>query len=600
MSLCVDGGDATRSYHPVEVIRSSVSDQGGETMTGLCRLETLLDALAEAMELGLQGAALAIRETSRSQSFQPERLEHTMVPRPADDMASLSAHGSKKIDQALLVIQNAKDASKPVASDQQDLPNLEQIWGGSALERSCCSNGGAARVVQDELLESFMMSKNWLRAGVDDSAEDVQCDFCPPSMGWCRRLQRCMETGRFDLFAAVFVIMNAFVMILQLEYSGQAIGYEYGLKNAMEPVVKNMHMFKVIDGVFACIFVIELMLRMAAQRLHFFMSSWNAFDSLLVSSSVLEVTVDHIPTDLSLLRLFRLLRLLRVLRVVRVLRVFRELRVLVRTVACSMQALFWSSVLLGIVIVMGGVFLGQLTHGMLEDPSTDSETRDFLWQYFGTSGHSIFTVFQWTLTGTWAESGRRLIEDVGGFYSIVVVLHVGFANFALIRIVGAMFLKETLAAATTDSELVVEECTRQQNSLVQQVESLFRDLDVDGDGLVNEEEFYEVVHDRRFRNMLESLEVRPHEVNGLFRLIDDGDGLISCQELITGVVRLRGGAKHVDVVSLLYEMKKLAMQVRDLHGLVGEAPASVIQSRSRVCIAKSPRKEASPPVKAAL
>ena len=50
----------------------------------------------------------------------------------------------------------------------------------------------------------------------------------------------------------------------------------------------------------------------------------------------------------------------------------------------------------------------------------------------------------------------------------------------------------------------------------------------------------------------------PAEATGLFHLLDiESEGSVSINRFVMGCLRIRGGAKAVDVLTLLYENKRL-------------------------------------------
>merc|ERR1712032_758777 len=122
---------------------------------------------------------------------------------------------------------------------------------------------------------------------------------------------------------------------------------------------------------------------------------------------------------------------------------------------------------------------------------------------------------------------------------------------------GGMLIRETFAAAAKDAELVADECQKKNSIFLKQVQSLFAEIDTDGDGMVCEEEYVRVARDARFKKMLETLQVNPHKAGYLFRLLDTENGKLTCQQLVAGISNLRGDAKKVDVVNVLYETQKL-------------------------------------------
>merc|ERR1719159_873551 len=54
-----------------------------------------------------------------------------------------------------------------------------------------------------------------------------------------------------------------------------------------------------------------------------------------------------------------------------------------------------------------------------------------------------------------------------------------------------------------------------------------------------------------------SFELNVNQAEGFFELCDDGDGRLTFDEFVTGMLRLKGGARNIDLVTMLYENKKL-------------------------------------------
>ena len=70
-------------------------------------------------------------------------------------------------------------------------------------------------------------------------------------------------------------------------------------------------------------------------------------------------------------------------------------------------------------------------------------------------------MFEITLSpGTWGKCGRILIDQVDRKYSFFFVGYLSFISFAIMRVIAAIFLKETLTAAAKDSEAVMAEVNR--------------------------------------------------------------------------------------------------------------------------------------------
>lgn len=69
--------------------------------------------------------------------------------------------------------------------------------------------------------------------------------------------------------------------------------------------------------------------------------------------------------------------------------------------------------------------------------------------------------------------------------------------------------------------------------------------------------------------LLSHLEIGIAALEALFNIIDDGDGLYTAEEFVSGIRRVRRPAKAVDIIAICRSSRKL----EGLLGLeVGEAP----------------------------
>ena len=80
---------------------------------------------------------------------------------------------------------------------------------------------------------------------------------------------------------------------------------------------------------------------------------------------------------------------------------------------------------------------------------------------------------------------------------------------------------------------------------------LFRELDSDGSGALDETEFKRALKDPRFKIWMAALDLQSSDAENLFKLLDDGDGEISYQEFLAGAKRLKGTAQSIDLVTLM-------------------------------------------------
>merc|ERR1719336_2895674 len=97
------------------------------------------------------------------------------------------------------------------------------------------------------------------------------------------------------------------------------------------------------------------------------------------------------------------------------------------------------------------------------------------------------------------------------------------------------------------------------------IRGIFEDSDTDGSGQVTFEEFEQLLANQEMVAYLQAMGIDSSEARGLFKLLDDdGSGVVSIEEFITGFLRLKGGAKAVDMVTLLYENRKISKKLNKI------------------------------------
>jgi len=216
----------------------------------------------------------------------------------------------------------------------------------------------------------------------------------------------------------------------------------------------------------------------------------------------------------------------------------------------------WSALLLGAIEIVASIFLAQVLRQYLEDPSLDKDLRlDVLWRFFGTSGRTCYTMFEVTFGG-WHRVARPLVEKVNPYLLLFWVPYQVVVSFTIMRIVGALFIKETIAVANKEHAREIEERLNGSGNDVETIRALLHKYDNSSDGELNENEFYAALRDPGVRMWLADFEVDPSRVIALYELLDNGDGQMSLEEFIAGVFSLKE-EKGVDTVTLMYATERV-------------------------------------------
>lgn len=188
----------------------------------------------------------------------------------------------------------------------------------------------------------------------------------------------------------------------------------------------------------------------------------------------------------------------------------------------------------------------------------------WMFDYYGSAWKAVYSMFELTHSGGWPNYARPVVEKVSIWYAWFFMSYVTLVIFAIIRIITAIFLKETLATAAGDAALAVQEKVRSKEKYVSSLEDIFLEADDDGNGVITRAEMDAAVSNPVVLHYLSILEIEVHEVEPLFDLLDDGDGQVTIKEFCQGIMRLKGQARSLDVISIMHDANIIMTQCREV------------------------------------
>eukprot|EP00931_Biecheleriopsis_adriatica_P119804 TRINITY_DN94999_c0_g1_i1.p1 TRINITY_DN94999_c0_g1~~TRINITY_DN94999_c0_g1_i1.p1 ORF type:complete len:573 (+),score=124.25 TRINITY_DN94999_c0_g1_i1:35-1753(+) len=370
--------------------------------------------------------------------------------------------------------------------------------------------------------------------------------------------------GPLDWWIGVIVCSNVLIMVVQAEWMGitatKSLKGE-GIANFEDGALADF--FNTSEYVFWLIYLVDTLLRIILLRKEWFYDEEegyqfaNLFDASLVVASTFELLIVPILlTDsgsTGAIKILKLTRLSRAFRVIRTVKVFRQLKVLLTTCIASIGAFVWSFVLLLMLQMITALILCQSLFVFVIDESQDLDMRIWVDRHYGSFFKALYTMFEITYSGGWPGFARPLVEHVSVWYSAIMLVYVTLVIFAIIRIITALFLKETLSCAANDAELAMEEKRSAAARYKAKLEELFSAADLNGDGAICSAEFHEALSNPQMRQYLNVLELQVRDVSPLFDLLDDGDDKVTIEEFVEGISHLKGGARSLDVVMLKHE-----------------------------------------------
>lgn len=357
----------------------------------------------------------------------------------------------------------------------------------------------------------------------------------------------------FDSVIGVVIILNAMSIGFQTDYVARHVNEDE------LPLT-----FSLIEWCFATIFTLELLARLVVFGRTFFTMpgrNWNVFDCVVVGLQLVElcflVVSGSKGFNVSAFRVLRFLRLVRVVRLARIMRLFGELRTIVVSIIGSMRSLGWTVLLLLLMIYMIAVYLTQLVSDWRREQGTDldqmSTTGIELEYYYGSVPRSILSLYQSISGGvSWDLACAPLMSNISPIAGVLFALYIAFAVLAIMNVVTGVFVESALATAKDDKDVV----------LLNNVREAFTRSDVDGSGSVTWQEFQEQLGLQEMQEVFRSINIDTAEASTLFQLLDiEETGNISLCDFYDGCMRIRGAAKAIDMVTVLYESRRSTQRI---------------------------------------
>eukprot|EP00928_Gymnodinium_smaydae_P065815 TRINITY_DN48901_c0_g1_i1.p1 TRINITY_DN48901_c0_g1~~TRINITY_DN48901_c0_g1_i1.p1 ORF type:complete len:671 (-),score=92.79 TRINITY_DN48901_c0_g1_i1:478-2490(-) len=337
--------------------------------------------------------------------------------------------------------------------------------------------------------------------------------------------------------------------------------------------------WQVLEYVFTAFFLCELLLKLKLFGFRVVLRGrdwlWNAFDIFCVMSALVDMSItalyplispDGEQADLSSLTLLKMLRLARLARLLRLIKfkIFYELKVIVQGVFAGLRVLFWAVVLLGFLVF----FLGIIMRKTVGEEKHELE--------FSTLTKAMFTIFRCVTDGCTAFDGTPLQERLRGSYGAIFMISYMLMFlvivFGLFNLIMATFIDSVLSSNIKKKQHELGEHTEKQRTRVREMcwklstgndGKEAQTVDVCEDGVsISRDIFNSWLKDPSMIEMLEDIDIETSTKFELFDVLDvDMGGELSFDEMVTGLMKLRGPISKIDIMAVRLKVRFLTKMV---------------------------------------
>mmetsp|Transcript_63218 Transcript_63218/g.196156 ORF Transcript_63218/g.196156 Transcript_63218/m.196156 type:complete len:267 (-) Transcript_63218:35-835(-) len=251
---------------------------------------------------------------------------------------------------------------------------------------------------------------------------------------------------------------------------------------------------------------------------------------------------------------------------------FRSLRILVYSVLNTLRSLFWTLLLLLMLLYLFGILFTQATTQYLVRVNQEGLPEiPGLYEHYGSLHRSVYTLFLSISGGVNWEEVVDPLSYVHHFWVMFFLVFISFTYFALLNVVTGVFCQTAIESATQDQDIVIQSQLSMKQQYISQLELIFKRIDVNNTGQITLQEFEDRLKDERLQAFFSHMDLTVDEAFSLFRLLDvDDSHVIDVDHFVTGCLRLRGSAQKIDVAMLLYEnrwtLQRLTMMLKAMDG----------------------------------
>lgn len=394
-----------------------------------------------------------------------------------------------------------------------------------------------------------------------------------------------VESPYFEGFVTLMILFSVVAIAVEVQVVGLHQGFELQFGQIDHSPLHDMpwivEFLGGLDVFFGVVFTVEITLKIVGFRHYFFMSMSNLLDFFCILFWYLENTagvgLNLNPMILRVIRLFKVMRLFKLARTVDHL---ESLFLLIESIKASKSVCFWATVLLSVIQTGVGIFLNQALGSIMSDETLDMTARHTMFKYFGTFTRCMVTMLEVTF-GNFVPV-CRMLQDINEWYALVIIVYKLLVGFAAIRIISGIFMAETLRVANNNDQIMVMQKKRRQRETREKMTRLFKAADKSGDGEISLEEFLSVFENEIVKTWLSAQDLEIGDPTKFFWEIAGDDDTITAQEMISGVGRLKGFARAIDMVHLVKDHDVLHKEHKEHRAMTTELVKDHHQQKNMV------------------
>merc|ERR1719506_3572730 len=228
-----------------------------------------------------------------------------------------------------------------------------------------------------------------------------------------------------------------------------------------------------------------------------------------------------------------------------------ELRIILNSIMGSMKSMFWSIVLLVVVLYMFALIFVQASATYLSTDDVSQEEEANLLKHWGGVTKAMTTLLASTTGGLdWNLASDPLLKIASTFFAIFL-LYVVFFNFAILNTITSVFVEAVITTSMKDHQVSIQNELEKKDEYIGKLLLLFEEMDDGGDGHISLDEFIAGMGHPKMWAFASSLGIEISDAEHFFQLLSDGGKRkVDFETFVTGCIRMKGPAQSMDLQHL--------------------------------------------------
>ena len=147
--------------------------------------------------------------------------------------------------------------------------------------------------------------------------------------------------------------------------------------------------------------------------------------------------------------------MIKMLRVIRLMRFMFELRIILTSIMSSMKSLFWSIVLLIVVLYMFALIFVQASAFHLSTNDVSDEEEADLLKHWGGIANAMTTLLASTTGGLDWKGASDPLCKIGLTFLAIFLLYIVFFDFVILNTITSVFVEAVITTSMKDHQVII-------------------------------------------------------------------------------------------------------------------------------------------------